>query len=103
LWVFSQIFYLATNYGDSIPIDVDSNGDVVAEVERREAKRPTAIQMGAYKPSSTAISVGKPPKCQIKLPSAVWKHYGFLPPDEGRNLFCKCKKCGQTYSGDSKY
>jgi len=33
----------------------------------------------------------------------VWDNYEFLPPDEEGNLFCKCKKCGQTYPGDSSY
>jgi len=58
------------------------------------------LKTGSYKPH-TAIS--KPPKRQRKLTSTVWEHYEFLPPDEEGNLFCKCKKCGQIYPGDSKY
>ena len=95
---------MASNYEHSMPIDVDAYGEDVAEVDSKEAnakaKKPTLI--GQHKPSSTALSDGKPPKRQRKLTSGVWEHYEFLPPDEEGNLFCKCKKCGQTYSRDSK-
>lgn len=45
---------------------------------------------------------GKPLKRQRKLTSNDWEHYEFLQPSEDGNLFCKCKKCGQVYPGDSK-
>ena len=94
---------MASNYEDSIPIDVDSNGEEVAEVNSYEPKRAATTQIGMYKPSSSAGGVGKPPKCQRKLTSTVWEHYEFVPPDEEGNLFCKCKNYGQTYPGDSSY
>ena len=90
---------MESNY-DDVPIDVDSNGEEIAEVDSRQAQRPTATQTGSYKPHA---AVGKPPKRHRKLTSTVWEHYEFLPPDEEGNLFCKCKKCGQLYPGDSKY
>ncbi|KAJ8442364.1 hypothetical protein Cgig2_018620 [Carnegiea gigantea] len=65
-----------------MPIDVNSNGEDVAEVNSREAKRPTTIQTGAYKPRATDAGVGKPPKHERKLTSTVWEHYEFLPPDK---------------------
>jgi len=80
-----------------------SNGEDVAEVNSREAKRPITIQIGEYKHRATNAGVGKPPKHQRKLTSTVWEHYKFLPLDEEGNLFCKCKKYGQTYPRDSKY
>ncbi|KAJ8433164.1 LOW QUALITY PROTEIN: hypothetical protein Cgig2_007128 [Carnegiea gigantea] len=92
---------MTLNYEDSVPIDVDSNGEDVAEVDSKEANRLTTIRIG--KPQATTDGVGKPPKCQRKLTSSVWEHYEFLPPDKEGNLFCKCKKCGQTYPGDSRY
>ncbi|KAJ8430813.1 hypothetical protein Cgig2_006562 [Carnegiea gigantea] len=76
---------------------------VVAEVDSKEANRPTTIQIGVYKAQATADGIGKPPKCQRKLTSTVWEHYEFLPPDKEGNLFCKCKKSAQTYPGDSRY
>lgn len=81
-----------------MPIDVDSNGEEEV-AESRDARKTTTVQTGAHKP----VADGKPPKCQRKLTSTVWEHYQFLEPDEDGNLFCKCKKCGQVYPGDSKY
>lgn len=49
---------MASNYEDSVPIDVDSNGEDVAEVNSKEANRPTTIRMGAYKPQVIADGVG---------------------------------------------
>ena len=81
-----------------MPIDVDSNGEEEV-AESRDARKTTTVQTGAYKP----VADGKPPKRQRKLTSTVWEHYQFLEPDKDGNLFCKCKKCGQAYPGDSKY
>ena len=55
---------MASHYQDSLPIDVNSNGEDVAEVNSREAKRPTTIQTRVYKPHATDAGVGKPPKHQ---------------------------------------
>ena len=82
---------MASNYEDSVPIDVDSNGEDVAEVDSKEANRPTTIRIGAYKPQATAGGVGKPPKCQRKLTSSVWEHYEFLPPDKEVTCFVNAK------------
>ena len=71
---------MASNYDDSIPIDVYSNGENIAEVDSREAHRPTMVRTGVYKSYNMAGGVGNPPKCQRKLTSIVWKHYEFLPP-----------------------
>ena len=62
---------MVLHYEDSMPIDVNSNGEDVAKVNSREAKRPTTIQTGAYKPRATGAAVGKPPKRQRKLTSIV--------------------------------
>ena len=94
---------MASNYEDSIPIDVDSNGEEVVEVDSRDPKKAATTQIGVYKPTSSAGGVGKPPKRQRKLTSTVWEHYEFLPPDAEGNLLCRCKHCGQTYPGDSSY
>lgn len=75
----------------------------MAEVNSEKANRPTTIRIGAYKPQATVGGVGKSPKRQRKLTSSVWEYYEFLPLDKEGNLFCKCKKCGQTYPGDSRY
>jgi len=80
---------MASHYEDSMTIDVNSNGEDVVEVNGREAKWPTTIQTGAYKPRANDAGVGKPPKRQRKLTSTVWEYYEFLPPDEEGNLFCK--------------
>jgi len=94
---------MASNFEDSIPIDVDSNGEEVVEVDSRDPKKAATAQIGVYKPTSSAGGVGKPPKRQRKLTSNVWEHYEFLPPDGEGNLLCRCKHCGQTYPGDSSY
>jgi len=62
---------MASNYEDSPPIDVDSNGEEVAEVYSRVAKRSATTRTGAYKLSSTVCGVGKPPKRQRKLTSTL--------------------------------
>ena len=114
LWVFAHPFCLsflfcemqiemASNCEDLTPIDVDSNGEEVVELDSRDPKRAATTRTSVYKPSSSASGVGKPPKRQRKLTSTVWKHYEFLPPDEEGNLFCRCKKCGQTHPRDSSY
>ena len=103
LFYFALGRAMVSNYEDSIPTDVDANGEEVVEVESREPKTDATTRTGVYKPSSSAAGVGKPPKRQRKLTSPVWEHYEFLPPDEEGNLFCKCKNCGQTYTGDSSY
>jgi len=94
---------MTSNYEDSVPIDVDSNGEEIVEVDSRIAKRPVTTRTGVYKPTSTDGGVGKPLKCQRKLTSIVWDHYESLLSDEEGNLLCKCKKCGQIYPGDSRY
>ena len=38
---------MASHYEDLMPIDVNSNGQDVAKVNSREAKKPTTIQTGA--------------------------------------------------------
>ena len=114
LWVFAHPFCLsflfcemqiemASNCEDLTPIDVDSNGGEVAEVDNRDLKRDVTTRTGVYKPRSFAGGIGKPPKRQRKLTSTVWEHYEFLPPDGEGNLLCRCKHCGQTYPGDSSY
>ncbi|KAJ8424175.1 hypothetical protein Cgig2_015909 [Carnegiea gigantea] len=40
---------MGSNY-DDVPIDVDSNGEEIVEVDSRQAKRPTTAQTGSYKP-----------------------------------------------------
>ena len=83
-----------------MPIDVDSNGEEeVAETDSGATKKAANIPAGVYKP----VADGKPPKRQRKLTSNVWEHYEFLKPDADGNLFCKCKKCGQVYPGESKH
>ena len=83
----------------SVPIDVESNGEEVAGIDSRQAKKATAIPTSLYKPTTD----GKSLKRQRRLTSNVWKHYDFLEPDEDGNLFVKCKKCGQLYPGESKH
>ncbi|KAJ8420648.1 hypothetical protein Cgig2_027321 [Carnegiea gigantea] len=46
----STVHGMASNYEDSVPIDIDSNGEDVAEVDSKEAHRSTTIQIRAYKP-----------------------------------------------------
>ena len=48
----------ASNYEDSTPIEVDSNGEEVVKVDSRVAKRPTTTRTGAYRPRSTTGGVG---------------------------------------------
>jgi len=94
---------MASKDCNSVHIDVDSNGEEVnvaeVEVDSRHARKTTTLRTDSYKP----LAGGKPPKGQRKLTSSVWQHYEFLEPDVDGNLFCKCKKCGQMYPGDSKY
>jgi len=68
-------------------------------VDSKNAKKATTLRTGAYKPAA----YGKTCKCRRKLTIIVWKNYTFLEPNEEGNLWCKCKKYGQVYSGDSKY
>jgi len=83
-----------------MPINVDSNGEEeVAETDSRTIKKTTNILASGYK----LVADGKPPKRQRKLTSTIWEHYEFLKPDEDGNLFCKFKKCGQVYHGESKH
>ena len=93
---------MTSNYNDFAPIDVDSNGEEVAEVNNGKTKRLTTVQTGAYKPI-VATGVGMALKHQKKLTSTIWDHHEFLPPYEEGNSFCKCKTCGQTYPVDSIY
>jgi len=51
---------MASKYEDSTPIDVDSNGEEVAEVDNREPKRVVTTRTGAYKPSSSAVVLVSP-------------------------------------------
>ena len=94
---------MASKDCNSVPIDVDSNGEEVnvaeVEVDSRHARKTATLRIGSYKP----LADGKPPKCQRKLNSSMWEHYEFLELDVDGNLFCKCKKCGQMYPGDCKY
>jgi len=83
----------------SVPIDVESNGEEVAEIDSRQAKKATTIHTGLYK----LVADGKPFKRQRKLTSTVWEHYDFLEPDRDGNLFVKYKKCGQLYPRESKH
>ncbi|KAJ8428330.1 hypothetical protein Cgig2_002683 [Carnegiea gigantea] len=91
---------MATMEDDYVPIEMDSNGDEeVAEIDSMHVQKKTnTIQAGTYKP----VVDGKPLKCQRKLTSNFWEHYEFLRPSKDGNLFCKCKKYGQVYPGDSK-
>ncbi|KAJ8424487.1 hypothetical protein Cgig2_000526 [Carnegiea gigantea] len=70
---------MTSNYEDLVPIDVDSNGEDVAEVNSKEANRPTTIRTWAYKPQATAGGVGKPPKCQRNLTSSkYWSEFSII-------------------------
>ncbi|KAJ8445660.1 hypothetical protein Cgig2_007136 [Carnegiea gigantea] len=39
---------MTSNYDDLVPIDVDSNGEEIAEVDSRQARRPTTAQTNCY-------------------------------------------------------
>ena len=82
--------------GEPSPIEIDSNAE---EVDSKNAKKATTLRTGTYK----SAACGKTYKRQRKLTSTVRENYTFLEPDKEGNLWCKCKKCGQVYSGDSKY
>ncbi|KAJ8422525.1 hypothetical protein Cgig2_002554 [Carnegiea gigantea] len=70
---------MATIDDDSIPIEVDSNGDEeVAEIDSMPIQKTATVQAGTYKP----VVDGKPLKRQRKLTSNVWEHYEFLQPSE---------------------
>jgi len=81
---------------ESSPIEIDSGAE---EVNSRDPKRTPILRTGAYKP----VTCGKTHKRQRKLTSTIRENFTFIEPDEEGNLWCKCKKCGQVYSGDSKY
>ena len=82
LWVFAHPFCLsflfcemqiemASNCEDLTPIDVDSNGGEVAEVDNRDPKRAATTRTGVYKPCSSAGGIVKPQKHQRKLTSTM--------------------------------
>ncbi|KAJ8440912.1 hypothetical protein Cgig2_022768 [Carnegiea gigantea] len=50
---------MGSNY-DDVPIDVDSNGEEIAEVDSRQAQRPTTAQTGSYKPHAAIGSPARP-------------------------------------------
>jgi len=81
---------------ESSPIEIDSGAE---EVNSNDPKSTSILRTGAYKPAAC----GKTHKCQRKLTSPVWDNFTFIEPDDEGNLWCKCKKCDQVYSADSKY
>ena len=81
---------------ESSPIEIDTGAE---EVNGRDSKRTTSLRSVAYKPAAC----GKTHKRQRKLTSTVCENFTLMEPDQDGNLWCKCKKCGQVYSDDSKY
>lgn len=70
----------------------DPEVEILSKPNREKGKK-----LGhTYKP-------GKNFKRSRKLTSGVWVNFTFLEPDPEGNLWCKCKKCGQVYSAESKY
>ena len=77
------------------PIELAS----VAEVVNSRDARSTTLITVTYKQATC----GKTCKHQRKLTSIVWEKFSFFEPNEEGNLWCKRKKCGLVYSGNSKY
>ena len=83
----------------SLSKDIDSSPIKIDLVVEEADKRTTTLRTGAYKP----IACAKTCKCQRKLTSTVWANFTLLELDEEGNLWCKCKKRGLVYNGDSKH
>jgi len=79
----------------SVPIDVKSNGEEVAEIDSRQATKTSTIHTGLYKP----VADGKPLKRRRKLTSTVWEYYDFLEPDQDGNCLLSVRNVGNFTLG----
>lgn len=90
---------------DSVTIEEDgdngSNSDSIEEAghTNQQSQYPDSCAIGKKKlPPKATINV---PGKKRRLSSDVWDYFDIIPKkDSNEELKCKCKKCGNEYSGE---